>query len=357
MKKIVISGGGTGGHVIPALAVAKELKALGFEVLYIGNENSIEQKMIKNTGFKFEAINVQKLYRKFTFAHFKFPYLFFKSIYECWKLFTEFCPDAYLGTGGYVSGPAGIVAKLKRVPIYLHEQNSFPGLTNRKIGKFATSIFLGNKCAASHFNGKRTLYVGNPINPSVINFTEITPETLGLSPDTIKLFLVGGSQGSYILNKNLLEILSYLLDHNYEIIWQVGKYSFNEFKRKVGDMMGVHLFDFSENIGAYYEMADLAIARAGALTLAELETRKIPTLLIPLENSAGDHQLYNAQEFVGKNLGILLEQKNLHPKTLRNNIDKLRDKLSFFDENFKPSVHISAAKVIADNLNRYIKRI
>jgi len=355
MKKIIISGGGTGGHVIPALAVAKELKQLNFEILYIGNEDSIEQKMLRNSGLEFKAINVQKLYRKFTLAHFKFPFLLLKSLFDCWKIFTEFKPDAYLGSGGFVSGPAGIIAKLKRVPIYLHEQNSFPGLTNRKIGRFATSIFLGNKGAASYFCGKRTLYVGNPINPSVINYKEISPETLGLSADTTKLFLVGGSQGSYILNKNLLEIISYLLDHNYEIIWQVGKYSFNEFKRKVGDMMGVHIFDFSENIGAYYHLADIAIARAGALTLAELETREIPTLLVPLPNSAGNHQLYNAQEFVGKNLGMLLEQKNLHPQTLRNNLEKLNAKLDTYKESFKPAVHITAAKEIANYLNRYIK--
>lgn len=355
MKKIIISGGGTGGHVIPALAVAKELKKLDFEILYIGNEGSIEQKMLKNTGFEFETINVQKLYRKFTFAHFKFPYFFIKSIYDCWKLFTEFQPNAFLGTGGFVSGPAAIVAKLKKVPIYLHEQNSFPGLTNRKMGRFATTIFLGNKGAACYFQGRRTLYVGNPINPSVVNYTKIDPESIGLSHTTTKLFLVGGSQGSYILNKNLLEILSYLLDHNYEIIWQVGKYSFNEFKRKVGNMQGVHLFDFSENIGAYYDLADLAIARAGALTLAELETRAIPTLLIPLPDSAGNHQLYNAQEFVDKKLGMLLEQKNLHPQTLRNNIEKLKAKLTDFNENFKPSLHITAAEEIANVLNRYIK--
>lgn len=355
MKKIIISGGGTGGHVIPALAVAKELKKLDFEILYIGNEDSIEQKMLKNTGFKFEAINVQKLYRKFTFAHFKFPYLFLKSIYDCWKIFSEFQPDAYLGTGGFVSGPAGIVAKLKRVPIYLHEQNSFPGLTNRKIGRFATSIFLGNNGAAHYFEGKRTLYVGNPINPSVVKYDKIDPESIGLSRTTVKIFLVGGSQGSYTLNKYLLETLSYLLDHNYEIIWQVGKYSFNEFKRKVGNMQGVHLFDFSENIGAYYELADLAIARAGALTLAELETRGIPTLLIPLPNSAGNHQFFNAQEFVDKKLGMLLEQKNLHPQTLRTNIEKLYSNLDSFNENFKPAVHITAAGEIANNLNRYIK--
>ncbi len=357
MKKIIISGGGTGGHVIPALAIAKELKELNFEILFIGNADSVENRLVTASKFAFKKINVQKLYRKFTFAHIRFPYLFIKSIIDCWNIFNDFAPSAYLGTGGFVSGPAGIVAWLKRIPIFLHEQNSFPGLTNRKIGKHATSLFLGHKGAAQYFPGLRNTYVGNPINPSVLNYKPIEASNIGLREDSIKLFLVGGSQGSYILNKHLFEIFGDLLEHNIEIIWQVGKFSFDEFNKRVGIMKGVYLFDFSNNMGALYELADIAIARAGALTLAELETKQIPAVLVPLENSAGNHQYYNAKEFVNKCHGIMIEQINLTPNTLKSEVQKLTRNLDKFKSNFSDStsIHVEAGSKIANVLDKFVQ--
>lgn len=356
-RKVIIAAGGTGGHIIPAISIAKELMKEGVQILFVGNSNSMEQKLAKKHEIDFAEINVQKFYRKITFAHFKFPFKLIKSIMDSKKIIREFKPDAFLGTGGFVSGPVGYAAHLLKVPIFLQEQNSYPGATTKILSKYATKIFLGNNDAKKHLPKKNAVYSGNPINlNAVIEKDTIDFDKLGLKADSKKIFLFGGSQGSVVLNNAFFPIIDDILKRGFEIIWQIGSFSFNEFYHKVKDRDGVYTFDFTNEIGKIYNSVDLAIARAGALSLAELETKKIPAILIPLPSAAENHQYYNALELKEKNVAEIIEQKDLDPVILKDTIFKMLDKIDKLKNNFTSTVHANAAKNIAGTIMNYFAK-
>lgn len=242
MKRIIVSAGGSGGHIIPALSIIKELQKLGFEVLYIGNKNSMEEELVRNLHIDFEEIDVQKLYRKFTVAHLKFPFKLISSINKCSKIIKKYQPDAFLGTGGFVSGPAGYAAKKARIPIFLQEQNSYPGLTTRILSKYATKIFIGNKGAEKYLSKERCIFTGNPINVSTLEEKGVLDlKKSGMHHGNPKLLLTGGSQGSVILNNALYEIIDRLLDEGIEVFWQIGRYSFNKFDSLLKGLSLIHI--------------------------------------------------------------------------------------------------------------------
>jgi len=225
-KRIIIAAGGTGGHIIPALSIAKELMRQGAQILYVGNKNSMEQKLAEKNNIDFAEINVQKFYRKVTFAHLKFPFKLIKSIIDSKKIIRDFKPEAFLGTGGFVSGPVGYAAHLLKVPIFLQEQNSYPGATTKILSKYAVKIFLGNHAAKKYLPKDNAAFSGNPINQNAVSEKDtINYKKLGLKVDSKKIFLFGGSQGSVVLNNTFLPIIDDLLKSGFEIIWQIlGKY-------------------------------------------------------------------------------------------------------------------------------------
>ena len=354
-KKIIIAAGGTGGHIIPAISIAKELMKEGVQILFVGNGNSMEQKLAEKYKIDFAEISVQKFYRKITFAHFKFPFKLIKSIIDSKKIIRNFKPDAFLGTGGFVSGPVGYAAHLLKVPVFLQEQNSYPGATTKILSKYAVKIFLGNHDAEKHLPKKIAVYSGNPINQNaVIEMDTIDFKKLGLKADTKKIFLFGGSQGSVVLNKAFFPIIDDILRKGFEIIWQIGKFSFNEFYPKVKNIKGIYAFDFTNEIGKIYNSVDLAIARAGALSLAELETKKIPAILIPLPSAAENHQYFNALELKEKNVAEIIEQKYLNSEILKDIIFKMLDNIDEIKSNFTSTVHANAAKNIAGTIMNHL---
>ena len=347
--KAIISAGGTGGHIIPAVAVLEALEMRKVETSYIGNLDSMEEWIVKSKNHKFYSIHVQKLYRKFTLSHIKFPFLLLKSVIDSILILKKFKPDYCVLAGGYVCGPVGIASILLKIPFYLIEQNSFPGITNRSLGKYAKQIFLGYKNAHSYFPKGKTLLTGNPINTTIMDNSEpIDPESLGLKKDTPKLFIVGGSQGSAVMNDLVLHCIDSLLDLGLEIIWQTGKNHLQNIRKMITEKQGVYVFDFSNNIGKLYDLSTYAVARAGALTLAELETKKIPSILIPLPTAAANHQYYNAKEQEEKGIALVLEQKNATPLSLLEVVKKLMQS-SINIENIR-SIHLNAAATIADTI-------
>lgn len=354
--KVIIAAGGTGGHIIPAISIAKELIKEGVDILFVGNKNSMEKRLAEENSLAFKEINVQKFYRKFTFAHFKFPFKLIKSVLRSKQIIKRFQPDLFLGTGGFVSGPVGYAAHLLKVPIFLQEQNSYPGATTKLLSKYAEKVFVGNHNAEKHLKNKNVIYTGNPINQNAvqekdkINFNE-----LGLTEDTRKVFLFGGSQGSYVLNKAFFPIIDDLLEKGYEIIWQIGKYSYKEFREKLQNMKGIYAFDFTSEIGKIYNSVDLAIARAGALSLAELETKRIPSILIPLPSAAENHQYHNALELENKNVARVIEQRSLNSDILKKNVLEMLENIDELKNNFSDTLHANAAKNIAATmLNHFV---
>jgi len=355
--KAIVAAGGTGGHIMPALSIAQILQKSGVKVLFIGNKNSMEEKIITGTDIEFIGINVQKFYRNFTFAHFKFPWKILKSIFDSYRIIHKYKPDFFLGTGGFVSGPVGYAAHLKRIPIFIQEQNSFPGFTSKILGKYAQRIFCGSKKAGDFFQIEKVIISGNPVNQSVASESaEIDYDSYGLDKTSPKVMLLGGSQGSMVMNNIFFQIIDDLLQKNIQIIWQTGKRHLASIKEKIKDRKGIFAFDFTESIGKIYNSIDLVIARAGATSLAEFEIKEIPAILIPLPSAAENHQFYNAQELVNKNVAILIEQKDLTSETLFNKIILCMNNLAYYKSNYKENIHLGANILISKTILEYFHK-
>lgn len=348
--KFIVSSGGTGGHIMPAISISEELIKRGHEVLYIGNKNSMEEGIVAKKGIKFEAINVQKLYRKFTFKHIAFPFKLLFSIIKVKRIFKRYKPDAYIGCGGFVSGPSGIVAKGKDIPYFLQEQNSYPGLTTRALEAHAQKVFIGQYDAKNHLKNSNIVYSGNPLNKSLVD-SERTADMRDVNFDSEKknIFLIGGSQGSQFLNYVMNFTIDRILE-KYNVIWQLGTKNIEEFKSDHKDKKGLFMFGFSYDIDALYNIADIAICRAGAITIAELEAKKIPAIFIPLPTAAENHQYKNALEQTTKNIAITLEQNNLDYNALITEIDNLSNNYEYYKNNFGQCVHTDAVDTIVNSI-------
>jgi len=371
-KRIVISAGGTGGHVIPALAVAKALQSKGAEVFYIGNKDGIEYEIIQrynerhiNQQIPFYSINVQKLYRSLTIKHILFPFKLLFSYIKSKKYLQEIKPDALIGFGGYVSGPPAMAARKLGIPIYLQEQNCKPGITNTSIGKHAKSVFLAFEESKEYFKYKNVYVTGNPVNITLDKFEVDTSERnkkYNLKPTNKNLFIVGGSQGSQFINELILENLDWFMDNNIDLIWQTGKNNYEKMTKKIKqrspayDIEGslshrrILLFGFSDSINELYSITDFVISRGGALTLSELEVHKLPAFIIPLPRSGKNEQYYNALNFDKRGQGVMFEQKDRAKF-----IEKFTDFISKVPNMYKDSdgqygdksIHLHAANYIA----------
>jgi len=353
--KLLIGAGGTGGHIIPAIAVALELSNLGWRVKFVGNKNSMEETLVSKYGFEFLPINVQKLYRSFTLAHIRFPFLFLSSIFRSMHYITKMNPDAVLCTGGFVSGPVAIAAIIMKRKLYFQDGNSYPGLTTRVLSRFTKHIFIASDRAANYLQKADCIMTGNPILAySKLDLCTVDWNKFNLSPDSRKLFIIGGSQGSTIINKVVSECVHDLLAQSIELIWQTGKRHYSKIREQFSGIIGVHCFDFTDKMSEYYQMADFAVSRAGALSIAELQEHSLPTVFIPLPIAAENHQYMNAAAQAEKGMGLVLEQKDLTPDTLMESIAKLSSGYQDFKDSFTALPKNNATTLIAEIISREV---
>jgi len=324
--KFIISGGETGGHIIPAISIAKNLQKFDQEIIYIGNYHSLEQKL--TCQFTFKGINVQKMYRRWTIKHILFPFRLVFSIFKSYYILKKVKADAFVGTGGFVCGPVGLAFILynffhkKKRPLFLHEQNSYPGITTRFLGKYAKIVFLGNSGAKKYF--KKSFYAGNPINKS-------------FKKEGNNVLLIGGSQGSSLLNATFEKIIHILIAKGYSIDWQVGENNLSKYQKYSSPK--INIFGFSNEIENIYNKSKIAITRCGALTLAELEVRKIPSVLVPLAISAGNHQFYNAENLHKSGSGIMLQEKYFTDSNLLKTIEAIEKNYKKMQNSFRSEIH------------------
>ncbi len=349
--KLIIGAGGTGGHIIPAIAIAQEMSARGWEIAFIGNKGGMEEAIVGKNGFDFFPINVQKIYRKFTLAHLRFPFLLLKSLILCIGYISKQKPRAVLCTGGFVSGPVALGAMICKVSLYFQDGNSYPGLTTRWMAKYTRHIFTASDIAKKHLPANKCLFTGNPLLPYVKqDVSAIDWSALNLSAEAKKLFIIGGSQGSLIINNAVGSCIDSLLADGIEIIWQTGKAHKTAIQTKYGSLKGVHIFDFTDKMNLYYQIADLAISRAGALSIAELEEHRIPAVFIPLPIAAENHQYVNALAQAESGKGIVLKQSGLNRESLLNAIREILQKYDFFSSNLENTPVNNATKRIADTI-------
>jgi len=354
LKTIVIAGGGTGGHIYPALTIAKSLQSLNpdLKVEFVGTPDGLESKIIPKQGFPISFISVGKLnYRGGFFKKiktlFQLPWAFVKSL----ALVIEKKPILVLGVGGYVSGPFVLASSVLGIPTALWEPNAHPGMTNRILARFVRKTFLVFEESRKYMKAKRFEVLGLPVREEIEKLNLVEPRK---DDETIfRILVFGGSQGARAINNCVAAMFKEFSMDKVEIVHQTGPYDFQGIKTTYGEQANVKVMEYLYDIERYYVWADLVICRAGAGTIAELAAAKKPSILIPLPTAADDHQKKNAVSLVNKNAARLVEQKDLTPALLFNLIGELRGQpgvMKKMSENVQHFYQPQAAKKIAEKL-------
>ncbi len=360
--KILFAGGGTAGHINPALAIAGYVRERQpeAEILYIGKTGGMEERLVPQAGFEFRGITVQGFSRKMTPAGIKNNIITVKKAItggkDAKKIIREFQPDICVGTGGYVSGPVLRAAAKLGIPTIIHEQNAFPGVTNKMLAKHADRVMLAMPAARKHFKGSpRFVDTGNPVRGEIITADrEESRKKLGLDERPVILSF-GGSLGAQIINESLADIISRSSkDGKYQHIHAYGQYGkcFPDLVREKGgdpDAENMDIREYINDMPVCLAAADLVIARAGAITLSEIQVKGKPSILIPSPNVAENHQFHNAMSLVEKDAAVMIEEKDLTPEKLTEEIDKLAgdpERLETYAANAKKMAISDSAKRI-----------
>lgn len=310
--RVLIAAGGTGGHVYPAIAIADALKDAEpeTEVLFVGTKDHMEWDAVPKAGYDIKNIWISGFHRRFTLKNILFPIKLSSSIVQSWGIISQFNPDAVVSCGGFASGPVGWVAAKKKIPLLLQEQNSFPGVTNRLLARYATKIFTAFKDAERHLPAEKTELAGNPTRK---NLTRVNEEQaykeFGFTNEKKTLLVLGGSGGAKTINEAMAANIDTLhTDYELQIIWQCGARYFDELHMELhtDDYEDLRLVDFLHNMPEAYAVADLVVSRAGALSCSELALTGKPSILVPSPNVAGDHQTKNARSMVEEGAAELL---------------------------------------------------
>lgn len=365
--KVLIAAGGTGGHIYPGITIARTLQARNPEVdvLFIGNENGLEATLVPAAGFRFEAVAARYLQRRVSLAALRTGWTAVQAVGQSRRIIRRFRPDVALGTGGYVSGPVMLAALMARVPTVIQEQNAYPGLTSRLLGRFVRAIALGDEAAKSHFRkARRVELTGNPIRSEIVAKTRTEGvQAFNLRSDAQTLLVFGGSQGGASLNEAMFNALEGMLGvADLQIIWQTGTNGFEQIAAKLAAfpdarrqgervrVRNVHVLPYIEDMAAAYAAADLVMCRAGAITLAELTARGLPAILVPYPYAAEDHQTANARTVERAGAAVIIADDQLDGAAIVEQIPSLlanRAKLARMAEASKRLGRPDAAERIA----------
>lgn len=313
VKHVLIAAGGTGGHVYPALAVADFLREQNIKVTWVGTVKGLEHRIVPAANIPLEIISISGLRGKGLLNLLIVPIKLLLAIYETIKIFLRTKPDAVLGMGGFVSGPCGLAAFILRKPLYLHEQNAVPGLTNKVLSYLATTVMQA--FPNSFKNRKNIIVTGNPIRKDISNL-DMPEIRMSKRNEKIHLLIIGGSLGAQALNENVPQAISEMNKELQPDIWhQTGK---NKLESTISKYKTVNVeakvTEFIEDMAGAYEWADLVICRAGALTISELANAGVGAILVPYPYAVDDHQTANAHYLTNVGAAILIQQEQLIPK-------------------------------------------
>lgn len=321
--RVIISAGGTGGHIYPAIAIINKIKKEepNSEFLYIGTSDRMEKDLIPELGIKYEEITVSGLKRKLTLENIKVLYQFIKAKNKCLKIIKEFDPDVVIGAGGYVTGPVIWAAKKLGKKTFIHEQNSVVGLTNKFLTKYADKIGVSFASTLELFPQDKATLTGNPCSEKALGMKKAKKEDYGLSKDKPLVLIVMGSLGSRTINDKLVSFLQDFAKKDYEVMFVTG----NSYYEKVKNMKvpkNVKIVPFVYEMPSLMKVTDLMITRAGASTMSEILVLGVPAIFVPSPYVTNNHQYKNAMDLVTKNAALILEEKDFTKENLINLIDK-----------------------------------
>ncbi|MCF6365757.1 MAG: undecaprenyldiphospho-muramoylpentapeptide beta-N-acetylglucosaminyltransferase [Bacteroidales bacterium] len=311
--KIIISGGGTGGHIFPAIAIAQALKRIDsdIEILFVGAKGKIEEKKVPEAGFKIKLLNIKGFARKFSLENIKNIFRLISSISKSKKIIRKFKPDVVVGVGGYASGPLVYAATQKRIPSLIQEQNSYPGITNKVLSKKAKIICVAYGKMDRFFPKEKIVNTGNPVRKKITNPNISKEEVLGffdLEPDKKVILSLGGSGGAKSINDSIKQNINEIAKKDFYFIWQTGRNYYEDSLKAVEEAgaKNIIVYDFITRMDLAFKAADIVISRAGAGTISELCLLEKATILVPSPNVAEDHQTKNAISLKEKNAAIMV---------------------------------------------------
>ena len=358
--KFLFAGGGTGGHLFPAVAVAEKIRSIVPEadILFVGTKSRIEGRVVPKLGFKFKSIWIKGFSRKITFENFLFPLKLMVSLVQSFIINLRFRPSVAIGTGGYVAGPAIWGSSLVGAKIMLIEQNSYPGVTTKLLQNYADEIHLSYEDSKKYFRNSSKLFMtGNPVRENLVRKNKSDAlATFGLDPKRRTLLILGGSLGASSINSAVMQNVKKLTELNVQLIWQTGKTHYETYKHLSSE--SVWISAFIENMNDAYSACDLVLARAGATSIAEVLFLGVPSILVPSPNVAENHQFYNAKSLADKGAVILLEDKDLKEKFLSEVESNLLNETKLFELS-RIAMQLSkpeATSVIAQRAVSYAKR-
>ncbi len=330
--KVLISGGGTGGHIFPALSIADEIKKRNpdVEILFVGADNRMEMERVPAAGYKIVGLPVRGLIRKITLENLKVVRDFIASKKKAKNIIKDFKPDVAIGVGGYASAPVLSAASKMGIPCLIQEQNSYAGVTNKMLAKKVNTICVAYDKMDRFFPAEKIINSGNPVRNISINakLKEEAKDHFNIKSDKPVLLIMGGSLGARTINQVLLANIERLSKEPIEIIWQTGKYYYDNITKELKDKVlpNIRVMAFISKMDLAYNIADLIVSRAGALSLSELCLVGKPSVLVPSPNVAEDHQTKNAMALVDENAAILVKDVEAKDKLLESTLDILSDK-------------------------------
>lgn len=329
-KRFIISGGGTGGHIYPAIAIANELKARdpATEILFVGAEGKMEMEKVPRAGYRIVGLPIVGIKRELTLSNLAFPLKLGRSLLKAQEVIRTFRPDAAIGVGGYASGPLLLSASLRGIPTLIQEQNSYAGLTNKVLARWAKRICVAYPGMDAFFAAEKIRLTGNPVR-SDIQFADQQVEAgqlfFGLESSRPTLLVIGGSQGARTLNESLEAGLKQFVDAGVQVIWQTGPAFIERARAAVAavDSPLIRAYDFIYDMDKAYAVADAVVSRAGALSVSELCLVGRPAILVPFPAAAEDHQTKNAMALVDRQAALLITDQNARTQLVTAALDLL----------------------------------
>lgn len=371
--KVVLSGGGTGGHIFPAIAIADEIKKRfpDAEFLFIGANGKMEMEKVPQAGYKIEGLNIAGFDRGNLLKNIGLPFKLVSSLLKAKKIIKEFKPDFAVGTGGFASGPALFMAAKMGIPTFIQEQNSLPGKTNTANGKKAKAIFTAYPNMEKFFPHSKVFFLGNPIRENIVSGMQQTSSAkkkLGLDKNKLTILSVGGSLGSRTLNNGWKDNLDKLKEKDYQLIWQTGKLDYKEIvdscqlsvdgnSQQPTTNNQIQIKEFIKDMEIAYSAADVIVSRAGAIAISELAVAQKPVILVPFPFAAEDHQTKNAMNLVEKNAARMVKDSEMKEKfwSTLSEICENENVRKEMSDNLKYFAKPNAAKEIVDEIFKIIK--
>ena len=361
-KKIIIAGGGTGGHIFPAIAVANALKKLDDknDILFVGAKGKMEMEKVPQAGYKITGLDIAGFNRSSLIKNIGLPFKLMKSFFQVRTIVNEFKPDAVVGVGGYSSFPVLRYAQAKGIPTFIHESNSFAGKSNIWLGKKATKIFVATDGMEKFFPAGKILISGNPVRKTIVESSVSKDKALkffGLKTEQKTVLIIGGSLGAKSINEAITKHMDELLNNGLQLIWQTGKsYALQGTDRAI-DIPNVWVGDFINQMEYAYSAADIVISRAGAMAIAELCVAEKPVLFVPYPFAAEDHQTVNAKNLVEKNAAIMVSDNEAIDKLVPMIIElsKNETKQNELKQNIKKLAIKNADEIIAEEIIKTIE--